>query len=293
MELRQQVRDFEERDVPAHPSPADTRARIDAVAAYIEAHADEALTLVVLARHAGLSPGHLQRTFRAEFGMSPKAYQTALRVEAMKSRLRSGEPVSDAGYGAGFGSGRGAYEASQRQLGMTPGAYRRHGRGLTIRYGIAPSDLGLVLVGATERGVCAVMLADSEGALLASLDGEFGEATLARDDAGLAEQTRAVVEYIGGGARPDLPLDLQGTGFQRRVWTALQTIPRGSTATYSQVAAAIGRPTSQRAVANACGGNHVAVLVPCHRVVRSDGGLGGYKWGVDRKERLLEREGGR
>lgn len=274
---------------PQAPRP-DTDARVGAVAAYIEQHADERLTLDVLARHAGLSPAHLQRTFTRAFGMSPKRYQTALRVEAMKSRLRDGEPVSDAGYGVGFGSGRGAYEAVQRQIGMTPGAYRRRGEGLTIRYAIAPSELGLVLVGATEAGVCAVMLADNEPALLTALDDEFGAATLVRDDSTLASQTRAVVDYISGGARPDLALDLQGTEFQQRVWTMLQTIPRGSTATYSEVARKIGRPTAQRAVASACGDNHVAVLVPCHRVVRSDGGLGGYKWGVERKRALLRGE---
>lgn len=270
---------------------AETEARVRDVAAHIEAHAEEALTLDMLAHISGVSPAHLQRTFTRVFGMSPKRYQTALRVESLKARLREGEPVSDATYGAGFGSSRGAYEATRRQLGMTPGAYRRHGAGLTVRYTIAPSSLGLVLVGATEAGVCAVMLADDEPTLLAALDAEFGAAELVRDDAGLREQARAVTDHLTGGARPDLPLDLHGTEFQQRVWTALQTIPSGSTVTYSELARAIGHPNAQRAVASACGDNHVAVLVPCHRVVRADGGLGGYKWGVQRKRRLLEREG--
>jgi len=272
---------------------AGTEARVRDVAAYIEAHAEEALTLDVLARVSGVSPAHLQRTFTRVFGMSPKRYQTTLRVESLKARLREGEPVGDATYGAGFGSSRGAYEAARRQLGMTPGAYRRRGEGLTVRYTTASSPLGLVLVGATEAGVCAVMLADDEPTLLAALDAEFGAARLVRDDAGLRYQTRAVTDYLAGGTLPDLPLDLRGTEFQQRVWTALQTIPNGSTVTYGELARAIGLPNAQRAVASACGDNHVAVLVPCHRVVRADGGLGGYKWGVERKRRLLERESAR
>lgn len=270
---------------------AETEVRVRDVAAHIKAHAEEDFTLDMLAHISGVSPAHLQRTFTRVFGMSPKRYQTALRVESLKARLREGEPVSDATYGAGFGSSRGAYEATRRQLGMTPGAYRRHGAGLTVRYTIALSSLGLVLVGATEAGVCAVMLADDEPTLLAALETEFGAAELVRDDAGLQEQTRAVTGHLAGGTRPDLPLDLHGTEFQQRVWTALQTIPSGSTVTYGELARAIGHPNAQRAVASACGDNHVAVLVPCHRVVRADGGLGGYKWGVQRKRRLLECEG--
>jgi AraC family transcriptional regulator of adaptative response/methylated-DNA-[protein]-cysteine methyltransferase len=270
-----------------------TSAAVRAAAAYLASHVDEPVPLSDLARAVGLSPAYLQKAFTRTFGTSPKRYQTALRIEALKSRLREGAPVADAVYGAGFGSNRGAYEAAKRQLGMTPGVYRRRGAGLRIRFGVADSALGPVLVGATDEGVCAVMLADDEAALLEALNDEFGEAKLVRDDPGLAAQTAAVVAHVAGGARPDLPLDLRGTDFQRRVWTALQAIPAGSTVTYGELAAAIGRPTAQRAVASACGDNHVAVLVPCHRVVRGDGGLGGYKWGVERKRRLLEREQGR
>jgi AraC family transcriptional regulator of adaptative response/methylated-DNA-[protein]-cysteine methyltransferase len=182
-------------------------------------------------------------------------------------------------YDAGFGSNR--------------GAYARRGAGLTVRYGIVPSPLGLVLVGETDVGVCAVMLGDDEASLLAGMDAEFGAAMLVRDDDAVREDADAVVAYIGGrSAMPQLPLDLRGTEFQRTVWMALTEIPAGSTVTYSELARAIGRPTAQRAVASACGDNHVSVLVPCHRVVRTDGGLGGYKWGVERKKRLLEGEGG-
>jgi AraC family transcriptional regulator of adaptative response/methylated-DNA-[protein]-cysteine methyltransferase len=267
-----------------------TETRVRDIAAYIEEHAADHLTLDMLAQRADMSPAHLQRTFTRIFGMSPKCYQTALRVESFKRHLREGESVIDATYRAGFGSSRGAYEATQLQVGMTPGAYRRRGAGLTVRYSIAASPLGLVLVGATSVGVCTVMLADDEATLLAALDAEFGAAELVRDDEGLRAQTRAVTDHLAGGARPDLPLDLLGTEFQQRVWTALQTIPSGTSISYGELARAIGRPSAQRAVASACADNHVAVLVPCHRVVRADGGLGGYKWGVQRKKRLLEHE---
>jgi AraC family transcriptional regulator of adaptative response/methylated-DNA-[protein]-cysteine methyltransferase len=265
--------------------------RIRRVADRIRASAGEPLTLAVLAADSGLSPSYLQRAFRHAYGVSPKEFQTALRLESLKSRLRDGEPVSDATYAAGFGSSRGAYEAAVRGIGMSPVAYRRGGRGLTIRYAFAPSSLGLVLVGATDAGLCCAMLADDEPTLETALHDEFPAADLLRDDAA-GERARLIAAYVDGiGDMPRLPLDLQGTDFQRRVWEALLRIPAGETLTYSEVAGGIGAPTSQRAVANACGGNHLAIVVPCHRVVRSDGGLGGYKWGVERKRRLLEREG--
>jgi AraC family transcriptional regulator, regulatory protein of adaptative response / methylated-DNA-[protein]-cysteine methyltransferase len=270
----------------------ETDARIRDIAAHIAAHADEPLTLGSLAARAGLSPSYLQRSFTRAYGMSPKRYQTALRVESMKAKLRDGAPVSDAVYAAGFGSSRGAYEAARQRLGMPPGTYAKRGAGLEVRYTVAPSPIGLVLVGETDLGVCAVLLGDDGGSLVAGLEAEFGAATLVRDDAAVRGEAEAVVAYIAGrSAMPHLPLDLHGTEFQRQVWTALTAIPAGTTVTYSELARAIGRPTAQRAVASACGDNHVSVLVPCHRVVRKDGGLGGYKWGVDRKRRLLEREG--
>jgi AraC family transcriptional regulator of adaptative response/methylated-DNA-[protein]-cysteine methyltransferase len=283
---------FEGARMTAASRQAETDRRIHEVAAHIAAHADEQLTLGSLAARAGLSPAYLQRSFTRAYGMSPKRYQTALRVEAMKARLRDGQPVSDALYSAGFGSSRGAYEAARQRLGMPPGSYAKHGAGLEVRYTVAPSEIGLVLVGQTDSGVCAVLLGDDEVSLLAALDAEFGAATLLRDDDAVRDEAEAVVAYIAGrSAMPDLPLDLRGTEFQRQVWTALTAIPAGTTVTYSELARAIGRPTAQRAVASACGGNHVSVLVPCHRVVRADGGLGGYKWGIERKQRLLEREG--
>lgn len=186
---------------------------------------------------------------------------------------------------------RGAYEATARGVGTSPGVYRRGGAGLVIRYAFAKSDLGLVLAGATAAGLCCAMLADDEATLTAALCEEFGSATLHRDEAAVGDRATRIAAYVDGIAdMPRLPLDLQGTDFQRCVWEALLRIPQGVTATYSEVAKEIGAPTSQRAVANACGDNHLAIVVPCHRVVRTDGGLGGYKWGVERKRRLLERE---
>lgn len=262
--------------------------------AYLEAHLDEHVTLERLAREVGLSPSHLQRTFTKRFGHSPKEHQTALRAEALKRRLRGGEQVLDAVHGAGFGSSRGAYEASARRLGMAPGAYRRGGVGLEITYATAGETGGRVLVGVTDAGVCAVMLGDTDGELERALAAEFPRATLARSDGEAARQAAAVAAYLGGDMpAPHPPLDLHGTDFQRSVWTALQRVPAGTTVTYAQLAREIGSPFAYRAVANACGDNHIAVLVPCHRVVRADGGLGGYKWGVDRKRALLRREGAR
>lgn len=266
--------------------------RIRAVADRIRGSAGDSLTLAALAAQADLSPSYLQRAFRRAYGVSPKEFQTALRLESLKAHLRDGEQVSDATYAAGFGSSRGAYEAAARGLGMSPGAYRRGGAGLVIRYAFAPSDLGLVLAGATDAGLCCAMLAEDEATLTAALREEFPAADLRQDGAAVGASAARIASYVDGiDDMPRLPLDLQGTDFQRRVWEALLRIPPGVTATYSEVAREIGAPTSQRAVANACGDNHLAIVVPCHRVVRADGGLGGYKWGVERKRRLLEREG--
>ena len=197
----------------------------------------------------------------------------------------------DASSAAAHGLGGGACEAAAHGLGSSPGAYRRGGAGLVIRYAVARSDLGLVLAGATDAGLCCAMLADDEAVLTAALREEFGSADLRHDEAAVGERAARIAGYIDGvDGMPRLPLDLQGTDFQRRVWGALLRIPAGTTVTYTDIAQEIGRPTSQRAVANACGDNHLAIVVPCHRVVRADGGLGGYRWGVERKRRLLERE---
>lgn len=263
-----------------------------AAAAFIESHLDEDVSLARLAAEVGVSPSHLQRTFTRVFGHSPKRHQTALRVEALKRRLREGEQVSAAGFGSGFGSSRGVYEAAAPRLGMSPAVYRAGGEGTAIRYALAHSPIGHILVGVTGTGVCAVMLGGGEAELVAALAREFPRADLARDEAAAHDEAEAVAAYVSGTAElPAVDLDLRGTDFQRRVWTALTHIPAGETATYADIARRIGAGSSYRAVANACGDNHVAVLVPCHRVVRSDGGLGGYRWGVERKAWLLEREG--
>jgi AraC family transcriptional regulator of adaptative response/methylated-DNA-[protein]-cysteine methyltransferase len=263
---------------------------VRAAAAYIESHADETITLSELAELVGLSPAHLQREFTRRYGRSPKRYQIALRTEALKGGLKDGRPIVEAGYAAGFGSSRALYESAGREMGMSPAQYRNGGKGMVIRYTIVPSALGAVLVGRTEKGVCAVML-DGENSLLEDLTREFPRASLERDDDAVREWAESVVKATEGYSAPDLPLDLRGTEFQRRVWAALQRIPTGTTVSYRELATAIGRPTATRAVASACGDNHVAVVVPCHRVVRSDGGIGGYKWGLERKRALLRAEG--
>ncbi|HEX9107700.1 MAG TPA: methylated-DNA--[protein]-cysteine S-methyltransferase, partial [Longimicrobiales bacterium] len=239
-----------------------------------------------------VSPFHLQRTFRDRVGLTPRAWQAARRVERLKQRLQAGDTVGRAGFAAGFGSARGAYEGAAPALGMTPGRYRRGGRGLEIRYTLLATSLGRVLVGATASGVCAVLLGDDDTGLLAALRADFPQASVARDDAALREWAAPVVACVEGRSPGRaLPLELHGTAFQLTVWHALQRIPPGETRSYAEVAAAIGRPGAARAVARACASNRTAVVVPCHRVVPAAGGAGGYRWGEERKRALLEREG--
>ncbi len=258
--------------------------------ALIDALQEERLSLGDLARRVGLSPFHLQRTFSRLVGLSPRAYQDARRLGRFKARVRAGEPVGAATYGAGYGSSRGLYESARAGLGMTPAVYRRGGAGEAIAYSTVATPLGRLLVAATRRGVCAVALGEREDALEQGLRAEFPRATLERDDAGVRHWLRAVERRMAGGAAERLPLDLRGSAFQLRVWKALRDIPRGQTRSYGAVAAALGEPGAARAVARACATNRLAVLVPCHRVVRGGGALGGYRWGVQRKRSLLEAE---
>ena len=278
------------------PRPA-TEAHValaERVRRYIDARTDEPLPLERLAREAGVSPAHLQRTFTRVVGLSPKQYQEQQRVGTLKSALREGRTVSSATYEAGFASGRRVYEAAGNALGMTPGAYRRRGTGVTIHYTAVPTALGLLLVAVTERGVCSVSLGDDEGALVEALRAEFPAAELARSSDARDRLVDAVVAHVEGRAgTDDLPLDVRATAFQWQVWRALQRIPEGATRSYQAVAEELGRPTAARAVARACASNRIAVLIPCHRVVRGDGGLGGYRWGIARKAALLSREGAR
>lgn len=262
-------------------------------ATHIESDPGAAHTLASLAHRVGASPSTLRRAFERAYGMTPAAYTRAVRSGHLREALREGESVQAAGYAAGFGSDRAIYEHGTRSLGMAPSTYRRGGRGMAIKWDTASSALGRVLVGATDRGVCAILFAATDSEAESALRSEFPEATLERDGTAAAPHFAHVLDLLAGGdADGDIPLDLIGTPFQREVWAELRRIPAGDTATYAQVAARIGRPRAVRAVASACAGNHVALVVPCHRVVRTDGGLGGYKWGVERKQALLGSERG-
>jgi AraC family transcriptional regulator of adaptative response/methylated-DNA-[protein]-cysteine methyltransferase len=267
-------------------------AEVRRACAFIAAHADEPITLAALATHVGASAFHLQRTFTRIVGISPRAYQSALRARRFRADLRNGTDLSAAVYDAGYGSISRVYEHSPTGRGMTPAAYRRGGAGVRLAYTVIDSVLGRLLIAGTDKGVCAVMLGDADHALEEELRRDYPEATLARDDDAFAQWARAVIAHLDG-TRPhlELPLDVQGTAFQWKVWRYLQSIPYGETRSYSDVAAAIGAPSAVRAVARACATNKACLVIPCHRVVGKDGGLTGYRWGVDRKRALLEREG--
>ena len=247
-------------------------------------------SLPALAAAVGVSPYHLQRLFRREVGLTPRQYAAARRRERLAAELRAGATVAEAQYAAGYGSSRAVYQEAPAALGMTPARYRDGGRGERIAYDIVDSPLGRLLLAATSRGVCALRFGDDE-VLRDELAAEFPRAVLARDPAAVAPYVAAVRAYLGGApAELSLPLDLHGSAFQQRVWAALQQIPAGETRSYAAVAQALGAPTAVRAVARACATNPVAVAVPCHRVVRSDGDLSGYRWGRARKEALLALE---
>jgi len=270
--------------------PATGNAALERALAYLDRHLEDRVTLADLAREVGLSPHHLQRTFTRALGLSPRRYQERRRLDGFKRRVRRGEAVGEATYGAGFGSSRALYESARAGLGMTPATYRRGGRGETIRFTVLPSEAGQLLVAVTERGLCAVQLGDEDAALERELAGEFPNAAIERDDRGLRRWADDVVAAMRGVELARLPLDLRGTAFQLRVWRALQEIPRGETRSYAEVAARIGRPGASRAVAQACASNRVAMLMPCHRIMRADGDPGGYRWGAERKRRILAAE---
>ncbi len=243
------------------------------------------------ASRAGITESKLRAVFRRTLGITPKQYADELRMKSFKREVRNGRPVTDSLYEAGFGSSSRLYEGAAERLGMTPGEYRKGGRGAAISYTTVASPLGRLLVARTERGVCAVCLGDDDAALEAALAEQFPAATLTRDPKGLHQWAAAIVRHLSG-AQPslELPLDLRATAFQRRVWDALRRIPYGETRSYSEVAREIGEPGAARAVARACATNPVALVIPCHRVVRNDGAKGGYRWGEERKLRLLEKE---
>lgn len=253
--------------------------------------AESAPSLEQLARHAGLSSYHFHRVFKAATGLTPRGYASAQRSRKVRHHLENGHSVTDALYDAGFNSNSRFYEAADQLLGMKPSDYRAGGPNTDIRFAVGQCSLGAILVARSERGVCAILLGDDPNQLLEQLQDKFPRANLLGADADFERLVARVVGFIEAPAIGlDLPLDLRGTAFQERVWQALQSIPAGSTASYAEIAQRIGAPKSMRAVAQACAANCLAVAIPCHRVVRSDGSLSGYRWGVERKRQLLERE---
>jgi AraC family transcriptional regulator of adaptative response/methylated-DNA-[protein]-cysteine methyltransferase len=270
-------------------SPA--AAAVGRAVRYLDAHLDAPVSLATLGRAAGMSPSHLQRVFQRRLGLSPREYVRACRLDRLKRRLKEGETVTTATYEAGFGSGRQVYDGAARDLGMTPAVYGRGGAGMTIRFAIVRSRLGWLLVGATNRGLCAASLGGRAGDLERSLRLEYPAARIERGGADLDAWVRPVVDRLEGlRVEGAVPIDVPATAFQRRVWKALREIPFGATRSYGELAAAIGRPDAARAVARACATNKVAVVIPCHRVVAAGGGVGGYRWGVARKKKLLAAE---
>jgi len=265
-------------------------ARVAALCRLIEGR-DEPPSLEEVARFAGWSPSHTLRVFKRVTGMTPKAYAAAHRANGIRARLRGSGSVTEAIYDAGFGSSGRFYEKSGELLGMKPKRYRDGGAGEEIRFAVAECSLGAILVAATTRGVCAISLGDDPEELVHDLERRFPNARLVGADTafeGLVAKVVGLVEHPRVGA--DLPLDIRGTAFQQRVWDALRKIPAGRTATYTEIARAIGAPTSARAVARACATNEIAIAIPCHRVVRTDGDPSGYRWGIDRKRALLAQE---
>ena len=274
---------------PKQQDPA--HVLVQRVAETISQSSDDGIRLSSLATQLRVSPATLRRAFRRVTGLAPKEFEQAIRLERLKKLLREGKSITEALYACGYGSSSRLYEKTNAQLGMTPAAYRKGGEGMQIGYTVTNTSLGKVLVGTTERGVSAVYLGESERTLLEALHKEYPKAEVTRASGEDESWLKEIVRRVEGNAPSvDLPLDLQATTFQRRVWQELQKIPRGVTRTYTQVARALGKPRSVRAVARACATNPVSVVVPCHRVIRGDGGLAGYRWGLQRKQKLLERE---
>jgi len=276
------------------PRSASRNPQTDAaksICRYIEHHLDEPVTLDRLGSVFGMSPFHLQRTFKKAVGITPRAYADSCRMKLLKQNLQTGKSVTHALYDAGYSSSSRLYERTASQLGMTPDKYRRGAIAATIRYTFADSPLGRMLVAATEKGICAIQFADTDDELTEGLKREFPFAVRKRDDESMQAWTGTLLGQMEGHRlNSSLPLDIQATAFQRRVWAHLQSMPFGTTQSYGEVAKAIGQPTAARAVARACATNPVAVAIPCHRVVREDGGMGGYRWGVQRKQTLLQLE---
>ena len=276
---------------PASESAPNANAElIVAACSLIENNLEGEIPLEFLAAELGVSRSHLQRTFKNALGISPKEFAAARRLNNFKTQVRQ-KGVVTAMYDSGFGSSRALYEKAAQNLGMTPATYRKGGKNLKISFATAQCSLGVLLVAATEKGVCSVAFGDTGAQLESDLKGEFFAARIQPDEANLQKYVRAIVAHLDGGRKTlDLPLDLQATAFQMQVWAQLRRIPYGETRSYKQVAEALGNPKAVRAVARACATNPVALVNPCHRVIGADGNLSGYRWGVNRKKQLLERE---
>jgi AraC family transcriptional regulator, regulatory protein of adaptative response / methylated-DNA-[protein]-cysteine methyltransferase len=280
---------------PSKPSGSSDTERIEEICRYIETAGDESLKLADLAKRAGLSPFHFQRTFKRVVGVTPKQYVEANRLRRLKSGLKSSRNVTDAVFDAGFASMSGVYERADTRLGMTPTQYRAGGRDVTITYAGVDTAVGRMMIGATDRGLCFVQFGENDETLLRALQAEYPQANIeAMSEPADPEFTKwiaALTEYLSGGyPHLDLPMDIRATAFQMRVWNYLQSIPYGDVQSYGEVAAAIGKPNAARAVAQACAVNPLAIVIPCHRVIRGTGELGGYRWGLARKRTLIDRE---
>jgi AraC family transcriptional regulator, regulatory protein of adaptative response / methylated-DNA-[protein]-cysteine methyltransferase len=281
---------------PQEAASVDTRvAFVKRACRLIDANGEERLSLDAISREVGLSPHRLRRAFKHVTGITPREYAEAKRLGRFKQRLREGTSVTHALYDAGYGSSSRVYEHAQERLGMTPGIYRRGGQGVPIEYAIADSPLGRLLVAATPRGVCAVCLGDpgSDQALVRALVEEYPAASLSQANGGVVRWIDLILQHLDGKQlHLDLPIDVKATAFQHRVWQQLRAIPYGETRSYREIAERLGAPRAARAVGRACATNPISLIVPCHRAVREDGGPGGYRWGADRKKRLLAHERG-
>ncbi len=267
------------------------------LARFIEAHCDETLSLAKLAAHTELSATHLQKRFKAQIGVSPKEYQEACRLKKFKTGLRTKKSITASVYDSGHGSSSRIYERLDQRVGMTPKEYQKMGAGLELSYAIAPTPLGKILLAATDRGICFLQFAETDEKLLGLLRDEFPKATLIKMRKSQTAQfklwVKALNDYLKGTlVQLDLPLDIKGTAFQLSVWKYLQKIPRGKVLSYRELAVKLGKPKAVRAVASACARNGIAVVVPCHRVLRGNGELAGYRWGLERKKKLLALEKG-
>ncbi|MDA8142426.1 MAG: bifunctional DNA-binding transcriptional regulator/O6-methylguanine-DNA methyltransferase Ada [Thermoplasmatales archaeon] len=277
---------------PEKAMPQETEV-VKKLCAYMERTVDRKHTLEKLSLVAGLSPSHLQRTFKKVTGISPRQYSDALKLRLIKSSIKNGKSVRESIYGAGYGSVSSLYPESEKKLGMQMSTYRNGGKGLQIYYSAASCSLGMVMTAGTEYGLCTVSLGDSEDSLLSILRHEYPNAEIQKNDDKLSEWLTEIVRYLDGdinASLSNLPLDIRMTLFQSRVWKELQNIPYGTTATYGEIADRISKPGAARAVARACASNPVALVIPCHRVVRNDDGPAGYRWGIHRKKILLEKE---